>query len=159
MSSHCQTLSEGILLQGTMGSIRFMPYTAGCIRIRYTLQPQFNDRESLMVQTRPTGEIPYSVEERPGTILFSTTQLVIEINHQTMAFTYRDQAENMLTKEPHQGGKTLEPVEVSVNIFDQPTNISTEQGADGVKVRAQNNQNTIKRQAYHAKLEFEWAED
>lgn len=103
MSSHYQTLSDGILLQGSMGSIRLVPYTPGCIRIRYTLQPQFNDRESLMIQTRPTGEIPFSAEERPGTILFSTTQLVIETNQQIMAFTYRDQARNILTKEPHHG--------------------------------------------------------
>jgi alpha-D-xyloside xylohydrolase len=64
----------------------------------------------------------------------------------------------VLTQEPARGGKTLEPVDVTVSVFDESTIREDSESIDGVRMRAGNVRKVIDRQAYHTKLEFEWAD-
>ncbi len=73
-------------------------------------------------------------------------------------FTYRDSHGQLLTREPERGGKTLVPVDVIKFIPGQENGIKTEVGADGLKTSASTFVEMIDRQAYHTKLEFEWAD-
>ena len=96
--------------------------------------------------------------ENPECFTVSTSDLSIQIDKQTLAFTYVDSTGKLLVKEPDRGGKTLEAVDAVVNVFDTNAEIQVEQTPDGEKIRAQSPIKTIKKAAYHAKLEFEWAE-
>ena len=62
--------------------------------------------------------------------------MIIEIDRQTAAFTYRDSQGRLLTREPARGGKTLEPIEVAVSLFDDATMTEDEKAVDGVRIRA-----------------------
>ena len=88
----------------------------------------------------------------------STAALSIQINKQTAAFTYLDPSGAILTKEPDKGGKTLVPVDVVTSVFDQAAAVQAEQGADGLRAYGAAGTQVVDRQAYHTKLEFEWAE-
>ncbi len=52
----------------------------------------------------------------------------------------------------------MEPVDVTVSVFDQATISEDSENVDGVRVRAGNVRKVVDRQAYHTKLEFEWAD-
>jgi len=153
-----QDNKDSLVLDGELRHMKLTAYLPGCIRVRYAASPEFRKRESLMVQFEPHDPAPFSVTETPQTITFSTEQLQIDIDRQTLAFTYRDAAGSILTREPVQGGKMLEPAEALVNIFAPDAEIRSEQSPDGEKIRVQGIRQTIKKEAYHAKIAFEWAE-
>ena len=52
---------------------------------------------------------------------------------------------------------TLERVDVVVSVFDETTTTESRENVDGVRVDARNVRTRVDRQAYHTKLEFEWA--
>ncbi len=152
-----QLRDDGLYLHTDRGLLMALtPYTARAVRVRCTLRDTFSTRESLMVTARPAA-IPFTVAETPERLVFATDELVIEIDRQTAAFTYRDRAGRLLTREPARGGKTLLPVDVVVSQFD--ASVDAEHGAsvDGVRSHARAVRQVVDRQAYQTKLEFEWA--
>ncbi len=87
-----QLRDDGLYLHTDRGLLMALtPYTARAVRVRCTLRDTFSTRESLMVTARPAA-IPFTVAETPERLVFATDELVIEIDRQTAAFTYRDQA-------------------------------------------------------------------
>ena len=100
----------------------------------------------------------FTVEETPDTLRFSTAAVTIAIDKQTAAFTYLDSRGQLLTKEPARGGKTLMPVDVVVSVFDdgQRTSRPATPPTACACVPA-TCASVVDRQAYHTKLEFEWA--
>ncbi len=152
------TQPNGLTLHSERGWLALTPYTPQLIRVRYSLKPEFSAAPSLMVSAQPDANVPFSVRETPDSLIFATAAVTIEIDRCTTAFTYRDSQGQLLTKEPARGGKTLEPVDVLVSVFDEATAFESREDADGVRVATRNVQQVVDRQAYHTKLEFEWAD-
>ena len=150
---------EGLLLETTEGRMRLTPVTDSIVRIRYTMKPEFSAQESYMIVGMPERPVPYSIEEDDDALTFRTSAISIRIDKRTCAFAYYDSNGRLLTREPSRGGKTLVPVDVVVSTFDEDARIEAGQGADGLRVRADNIKKVVDRQAYKTKLEFEWAED
>jgi alpha-D-xyloside xylohydrolase len=134
------------------------PYTPHAIRVRYTLRPEFSTQPSLMVVTAPKPGVRFTVEETPEQLLFATAEVTIAIDRQTTAFTYYVRQGALLTREPARSGKTLTPIDVVVSDFSASKVAEAGLSADGVRIEARNIRTRIDRQAYHTKLEFEWAE-
>lgn len=151
--------TDRLLLETTSGRIMLVPYSNKIIRIRYTLDAEFSTQESLMITGLPDPEIAFTVEDRDSHLVISTADLTIRILKKTGAFTYLDASGAVLTKEPDRRGKTLVPMDVMKSVFDESANIEAGQGADGLRVRADNVTKVRDRKAFHTKLEFEWMED
>ena len=147
-----------LTIQTDCGYLTLTPYTPRLIRVRYNLQPEFSAKASLIVTAQPDPNVQFTVQETPDRLLFATSEVTIEIDRQTAAFTYCDRHGNLLTKEPDRGGKTLDPIDVLVSVFDQTTTLESRAIADGVRIEAENVRQIVDRQAYHTKLEFEWAD-
>jgi len=96
------------------------------------------------------------VRETDDALFFSTSQLTIQIDRSTLAFTYMDANGKTLTREPDRGGKTLIPMNVTRFIPYNKNDIQAVVGADGLRVSASTFKEVFDRNAYHAKLEFEW---
>ena len=143
-------------LETSRGLISLIAYSPFMVRIRYTLEPDFSQKESLMVV--PDAQTPTNVDvrETEDSLLFSTSELTIQINRSTLAFKYLDKHNQILTREPDRGGKTLIPMNVTKFIPDKENDIQTEVGADGLRVLAGSFREVVDRKAYHTKLEFEW---
>jgi alpha-D-xyloside xylohydrolase len=153
-----KTQPNGLLVQCDQGQLMLSPYSSRAIRVRYTKRYKFNNQPSLMIVAKPDEHVHFDVRATEASLLFSTADLMIELDRQTLAFTYRDAGGYLLTREPARGGKTLEPVDVAISVFDEATISEDSENADGVHMRAGNVRKVVVRQAYHTKLEFEWAE-
>jgi alpha-D-xyloside xylohydrolase len=153
-----ETRTDGLYIQTDHGRLALTPYSPQAVRVRYTLEPEFGSRPSLVVTACPPSGIHFSVQETPAALVISTAEIQIEIDRQTAAFLYRDAHGNSLTREPQRGGKTLNPVDVVVSVFDEAVKTETGENVDGMRARAQGVRTRVDRQAYHTKLEFEWAE-
>lgn len=143
------------------------PYSPRAIRVRYSLHPTLAQNpsaakagpSSLMVTARPDPLVTFTVNESTEGLIFSTTEVTITICRQTLAFAYYDSQGHLLTREPDRGGKTLDPVDVWVSVFDESAPVESRENADGIRSDARTFSQVVDRKAYHTKLEFEWAED
>jgi alpha-D-xyloside xylohydrolase len=150
---------DGLHIQTPTAWLLLTPYTPQTIRVRWSAKAEFSTRPSLMVVAQPDPAAAYTVTDAGDALHFATSAVTIAIDKRTAAFTYSDSQGKLLTREPARGGKTLMPVDVLVSVFDAATDMETGVTADGVRVRARNVRQVVDRQAYHTKLEFEWAED
>ena len=146
----------GLRLETSRGLISLTAYSSRMVRIRYTLEPDFSQKESLMVVPEAQTQTDVNVRETDDSLFFSTSELTIQINRSTLAFKYLDEHGQILTREPDRGGKTLIPMDVIKFIPDKEDDIQTEVGVDGLRVSAKTFKEVVDRKAYHTKLEFEW---
>jgi alpha-D-xyloside xylohydrolase len=156
--NHYTTHPNGLRLETSQGLIDLTAYSPEIIRIRYTLEPEFSPRKSLMIVAEAQDPVEVALKETNEALFFSTSKLSIQIDRNTLAFTYRDSQAQILTREPHRGGKTLTPVDVIKFIPGAENGIVNEVGADGLRTTASAFQEVVDRKAYHTKLEFEWAD-
>ena len=154
---HIVQLDE-VIIETSSGFIKLTPYSNGIVRVRYALTDEFSAKESLMIQPLAPAPVEFHVHETAEALIFSIPKLSIRIDKQTAAFTYVDSSGCLLTKEPARGGKTLVPVNVVKTVFDESAAAQSRQSADGERSDVANSEQIVDRQAYHTKLEFEWAE-
>ena len=150
--------SHEVTIETSSGFIKLTPYSDSIVRVRYALTQEFSAKESLMIQAAPTP-VELDVHETAAALIVSIPQLSIRIDRQTTAFTYVDSTGHLLTKEPARGGKTLTPINVVKTIFDESAAAQSRKSVDGERTDVTNFKQVIDRQAYHTKLEFEWAAD
>ena len=157
--SYCTT-PEGLFVDTGDGRLAITPRTSRCIRIRYSLEREFSSRPSLMVLPggHAAGGAPaFTVSEDREKLTFSTDDVAITIDRQTAVFAYYGSDGVLLTREPGRGGKTLEPIDVIVSQFDGEE-VELTPSVDGLRMQARDFREVVDRQAYHAKLEFQWAD-
>jgi alpha-D-xyloside xylohydrolase len=112
-----QTQPDGLLIESDRGQLQLIVYSSRAIRVRYTRRAEFGNQPSLMIVAQPDAQVPFELRETADSLVFATPDLSIAIDRQTLAFTYRDAADRLLTREPARGGKTLEPMDVAVSVF------------------------------------------
>ncbi len=147
-----------VIIETSSGFIKLTPYSNCIVRVRYALTDEFSVKESLMIQPLAPAPVEFDVHETAEALVFSIPKLSIRIDKQTAAFTYVDSSGRLLTKEPARGGKTLVPVNVVKTVFDESASAQLQQSADGERSDVTHFEQIVDRQAYHTKLEFEWAE-
>jgi alpha-D-xyloside xylohydrolase len=156
--------SDGLFIESDRGYLSLVPYSPRAIRVRYSLHPILppsagkSGSSSLIVTGKPDPLARFTVDETAEGLIFSTPEVTITIQCQTLSFTYSDRQGHLLTKEPARGGKTLDPVDVLVSVFDESTTVESRENADGVRSDARNLLQVVDRQAYQTKLEFEWSD-
>lgn len=150
--------SDGLILHTADGLIKLTPSSENIIRVQYTHEEEFSTQDSLIVTAQPETALDFWVQQTTDQITFSTANLEILIDMQSAAFNYQDKAGNLLVKEPAHGGKTLIPIDVVKCVIDENTQIEADQGIDGLRMRVSGIKKVVDRQAFQAKLEFEWAD-
>jgi alpha-D-xyloside xylohydrolase len=152
-------LDNAAIIQIPGGFLQLTPYSDSIVRVRYAPTPEFSTKPSLMILDSPRISVDVSVSETTEALTFSTPKLSIRMNRQTGAFTYLDSSDQILTKEPDRGGKTLMPIDVVKSVFDETTGAQIRKDADGVHAYVPSARQVVDRQAFHTKLEFEWMAD
>jgi alpha-D-xyloside xylohydrolase len=155
------TETNGVRLSTTNGIIQIVFCTPRIVRIRYTLDSEFSEKQSFMVVERtPSRNVQFQITDQSDYLEISSGLLTVRVNKSTSAFSYWDETGRLLTKEPAKGGKTLERTEVYRTIFEPSTGeVEMDRGADGFRARAGGMSRFFDRKAYHTKLEFEWQDD
>lgn len=155
-----QVNDDGITIRTSSGMMQIAFYSPKIARIRYTLEQAFSEKKSYMiVEHDHTIKAPWRLNEQAGDLELLTEHLTIKIDKATCAFSYFDEHGNLLTKEPDRGGKTLERTDVLRTVFQEGAELKAKLGADGLRVNADKLEQTVDRQAFRTKLEFEWQPD
>lgn len=149
--------SNAVIIETTNGFLELTAYTDDVVRVHYAPTREFGTKESLMIHCSPSAAIEADINETAEALIFATRKLSIRINKQTGAFTYLDSSGQILTKEPNRGGKTLVPIDVLKSVFEESAEAQVRKDTDGVRAYTPSAKKIIDRQAFHTKLEFEWA--
>lgn len=158
-STQHTTQGTAVKVEIAGGRLELTPYSDSVVRVRYGLTPASSTKQSLMVVGKPDPLVKLEVSETADAITVATAQLSIRVDRRTGALTFRDGSEQLLTKEPDGGGKTLMPVDVVKSVFDSAAEAQVRKDVDGVRAFAPATKQVVDRQAYHTKLEFEWQPD
>ncbi len=155
-----ETDGHGLTIRLDHGLLSVVPVTTRTFRVRFTLEDAFSLKPSLTViaDRQQSPPVAFHVDEHAGNLTISTAALSVTIDRETAAFTYRDAAGRLLTREPARGGKTLEPIDVVVSVFDDATTVVSDKHIDGLRMDITGVRQVVDRQAYHTKVEFEWGE-
>lgn len=148
--------SNGLEINTSHGLLNIIVYSSNILRVVYTREKVFSDKESLMVKATPSEKCTWNVCESDSSIDISTDRIRINIRRDTGAFTYFDEEDKLLVKEPDRGGKTLQEIDVFQTVTTDKGNVVTTHTIDGDRVKSENTEEVFDRKAYHTKLEFEW---
>jgi alpha-D-xyloside xylohydrolase len=138
--------------------LRIAFVTEAVARLTLSLGKSFQPQPSYMVANtaRFTG---FKLQDVGETFEVSTSALKLVVNKITGAITYFDSSGKLLLQEPSRGGKTLSPKKVFRNVFKADTQIAADQNIDGARAAATEFETVFDRDAFEAKLEFQFADD
>lgn len=131
--------------------------TPASVRITCTEGRGFLDKPSLIVlNNEDCGD--WQLREEECHYEVSTAQLRVRLNKATGALSYHEGTGRLLFQEPERGGRWLTPRQLHRNVFDHSRAGSTAQNIDGARASAAGYETVVDRQAFEAKLEFEFSE-
>ncbi|KXA92759.1 hypothetical protein AKJ65_07100 [candidate division MSBL1 archaeon SCGC-AAA259E19] len=102
---------DGIVLETNKGNLKLQVINESIIRTVYSYQDSFSDPERWMILPQSMDETDWSIEEEENYYQLTTSELKLEIDKNTSAFTWRDSDGKLLVEEPQEGGKKLEKIE------------------------------------------------
>lgn len=156
MIQRIERTPQGLTIQTDNALMRIDVYSDTVFRVVCTGGDGFRAEKSLIVTMPGPGTAGFQVDELPDFVRIRTAELMCDVSRETGAFIWRDAEGAVLTREPARGGKTLNRVDVVKTDFDGSADVRLEASVDGVKARADGASQRVDRQAWQAKLEFEW---
>ena len=151
---------ERLTIRTDLGLIALEPRSARTIRIRYTLDAELSAKAKPHADInrgrRASGALPGRGAPRHARPYHGRAVDRDRPPNRRLHLSRR--TGGLLAREPARGGKTLERIDVVVGLVDDTTAVAHQDNADGVRIAAVNVRQVVDRHAYHAKLEFEWAD-
>src|SRR5690242_14290134 len=127
-------------------------------RVTLTEGKAFQTRPSLIVTAKAEFS-DFQLRETAETFEVFTSALKLVIKKATGAISYFNPVGQLLLREPDRGGKSLVSKKVYRNVFNQSATVDAGQSIDGARAAATEFETVFDRDAFEAKLEFEFAPD
>ena len=149
---------EAVIFAAGERRLRIAFVTEHIARVTLAAGKEFQTKPSLIV-TAAKKFAGFKIQELPESFEISTPSLKLVVNKTTGAIAYFDSSGKLLLREPERGGKTLSPKKVFRNVFKTGVQIAAGQNIDGARAAATEFETVFDRDAFEAKLEFQFADD
>jgi len=149
---------HALILTSGETRLRIAFHSPSVARITLTRGKPFLDRPSPIV-TAMERFTDYELAERSDAFIVCTSDLRLEISKETAAIRYFDPAGILLLAESAHGGKSLNPRAITRNVFKKESTFAAGQSIDGARAQAGEYETVFDRDAFEARLDFEFAED
>jgi alpha-D-xyloside xylohydrolase len=149
---------DAVIFSAGEKRLRIAFVTEAIARIAVTEGKAFSSKPSLIV-TADSKFTNFKIQEQPDSFEISTPALKLVVNKVTGAIAYFDSAGKLLLREPSRGGKSLAPKKVFRNVFKSGATVASGQSIDGARAAAMEFETVFDRDAFEAKLEFQFADD
>jgi alpha-D-xyloside xylohydrolase len=153
-----ETSAGSVVLADGARRLRIEFVTAAIARITLTEGKAFQTKPSLIV-TSTSRFGGFQFIETGDAFELCTPALKLMVGKATGAISYFDAAGKLLLHEPARGGKTLFAKKVFRNVFQQGAAVAAGQSIDGARAAATEFETVFDRDAFEAKLEFQFAPD
>jgi alpha-D-xyloside xylohydrolase len=98
---------DGVTFKLDKGLMRINVFQSDIIEVKYTIFDSFQTSKSLVVNNTWPQKCAFTITEKPGEIVMSTSRLNISVDKATNAISYRDKNGNTITTEAKAGNKTM----------------------------------------------------
>jgi alpha-D-xyloside xylohydrolase len=153
-----QNQENAVVFQDGNQRLRVAFVNAAIARITCTEGREFSDAPSQIV-IAPANFAGFKAQVRNDDFLITTAELQIEISKATGAICYRDAQGRVLLQEPVQGGRWLASKQVHRNVYQSGARVALGRNIDGARASVDEFTSVFDRDAFEAKLEFEFAEN
>ena len=109
----CRIEDGGLVLDMNPGKLKITPLAERIIRVNYTAEENFSDRESLSVIKQNADDLEWSADREDGALVVKTNSLRVMVNQETGAVTFQSPDGEVILAEPAQGGKEARAATVS----------------------------------------------
>jgi len=150
--------NSAVVLTDGKTRLRITFTTEAIARITLTEGREFQTKSSLIV-TSDSRFGGFNLQETGEAFEISTSALRLIVSKETGAISYFDNAGKLLLCESEHGGKSLTPKKVYRNIFREDATVASGQSIDGARAVATEFETVFDRDAFEAKLEFQFASD
>ena len=152
-----ESRDPALVLSAGSRRLRIGFVTQTIVRLTFMAGRPFRTKPSLIVA--PLRALnTFVLQETATDFVFSTHALKLIICKQSAAIRYYDRHDNLLTREPADGGKWLAAKEVFKNVYGKDANVAANHSVDGVRASATTCERVLDRTAFEAKLEFVFGE-
>jgi alpha-D-xyloside xylohydrolase len=104
------------------GILEIIPVSEKIIRVRYTERDSFMEKEDYsLIPVQSFTE--WQVTTKEMSVQLKTICLCVEINKSTCAITWKDSQGEILVREPEEGGKILQSIDVEKIVYDSEKEI------------------------------------
>lgn len=111
--SNYVTTDTGIVVNSEKGiKVRLDVISDQIIQVRATCEKSFSESPSLVAITEPDKTVKWEVTEQDGKIILKTGAVSAVVSLSGGAVTFIDAEGKVIIQEPHEGGKSFEPVVV-----------------------------------------------
>lgn len=138
--------------------LRILFVTESIARITVTVGKEYKSEPGLIVCATSRFD-DYEFEDAGDVFRISTPALRLVVTKTSGAIAYFDATGRLLLREPVRGGKTLTPKKVFRNEFKRRPASAVTQSIDGVRAAAEDFESVFDRDAFEARLEFEFQEN
>jgi alpha-D-xyloside xylohydrolase len=128
------------------------------VRLSYVEGEALKEAKSQIV-TAASDFDGFRVTEAEASVSISTEALQVSVSLESGAICFKDAQGNLLQQEPERGGKALTSKEVFRNVYDKNAKVVTGQNIDGARADGEILERVFDRNAFEAKLEFNFADD
>lgn len=135
--------------------LRIAFVTESIARITFTQRREFKTKCSMIV-TADSCYNGFTIEETAEIFEITTSALKLVVSKETGAISYFDNLGKLLLRESECGGKSLTPKKVYRNIFKEDATVASGQSIDGARAAATEFETVFDRDAFEAKLKFQF---
>jgi alpha-D-xyloside xylohydrolase len=153
-----ENCTGSVVLTDGKKRLRITFVTEAIARITVTEGKEFQTKPSLIV-TATSCFSGLDLRESKDAFEISTSAIKLLVSKNTGAISFFDSAEKLLLHEPERGGKTLVAKKVFRNVFKQGATVAAGQSIDGARAAAREFETVFDRDAFEAKLEFQFSPD
>jgi len=105
-----QKLADGLLVETRSGELRLRPIADDIVRVSFTAEDHFSDRESLVVVKQPGRDVKWSVQENEKSVSLVLDEITVEVDRSTGALTFKDSQGSIVLSE---GDRSLKQTRIA----------------------------------------------
>ncbi len=152
-----ERVGNSLILKSDRGLHRIQPVNESTARISYTQREEFSARIKPAVIISPDFA-DWTFTDKADMIVYTSQNLVIEIDKSTSAMTYFDGKGKLLLRERNRNPKMLSEFESYMICDDSEVEAETIQTADGKKEIVKKSDRKLDGKYYHTKLYLDFCE-
>src|SRR6185369_15958233 len=108
-----QKTPQGVSFNLAAGKMNIYLIKDDLVEVKYTSLKELENKQSLVVETKPTFLKTFKVTDNPNDIFITTAKLKIAINRKTQAITYNDLSGKIILTEADENNKAMKDTTVA----------------------------------------------
>ena len=108
-----EKLADGLLVETKSGALRLKPMADDMVRVTFTAEDDFSDRESLVVIKPPDQDVAWTLEEGEDSIRLVMDEIIVEVDRGSGALSFIDSSGKIIVAEPDRNNRKVVPVQIS----------------------------------------------